>query len=102
MAAEARDTVQGSPPAGRPEEGGSPTGMTPEEREVRSRLGTFLRRSVFPADRSALVDEARENNAPEGVVAVLRRLPDGVTYQTVAEVWAGIVDVPEEELEQRF
>ena len=89
-----------SPDAG--EAGGSPTGMTAEERERRSRLGRFLRRSVFPADRPTLIDEARENNAPEDMVATLGRLPDGVTYQTVAEVWAGIVDVPEEELEQRF
>jgi hypothetical protein len=100
MAAEARGIVQGAPDAG--EAGGSPTGMTPDEREERSRLGRYLRRSVCPADRAALVDEARENDAPDDIVASLRRVPDGVTFQTVAEVWAAIVDVPEEELEQRF
>jgi len=127
MARETQGLTQGAPTDGRAEEwrepepagedqpepgvvshrdsgeaGGSPTGMTPDEREERSRLGRYLRRSVFPADRDALVTEAEENNAPADVVAPLRRLPHGVQYATVAEVWAGIVDVPEEELEQRF
>jgi hypothetical protein len=84
------------------EMGGSPTGMTPEEREERSRLGRYLRRSVFPADPDALVREARENQAPDDVVGRLRSLPDGPTFQTVAEVWAAYVDVPEDQLEQRF
>jgi hypothetical protein len=127
MAHETRGITQGSPTDGRAEEwhepeppgedqpeasavpyrdageaGGSPTGMTPGEREQRSRLGQYLRRSVFPADRTALIDEARENNAPDDIAARLSHLPAGVTYQTVAEVWAGLVDTSEDELEQRF
>jgi hypothetical protein len=127
MEQETRGIVQGGPSDGRVEEwhdpepsgedqpdvgvvphpdagetGGAPTGMTPEEREDRSRLGRYLRRSVFPADRAALIAEARENDAPDDIVARLGRLPDGPTFQTVAEVWAAWVDVPEEELEQRF
>jgi hypothetical protein len=82
--------------------GGAPTGMTPEDREERSRLGRYLRRSVFPADRAALIAEARENQAPDDIVDRLRRLPEGPTFQTVAEVWAAGGDVPEDELEQRF
>ena len=82
--------------------GGSPTGMTPEEREQRSRLGRYLRRSAFPADRAALITEARENEAPDDIVNTLRRLPEGTRFQTVAEVWAAYVHTPEEELEQRF
>jgi hypothetical protein len=84
------------------EMGGAPTGMTPEDREERSRLGRYLRRSVFPADRAALIAEARENQAPDDIVARLRGLPQGPTFQTVAEVWAAGVDVPEGQLEQRF
>jgi hypothetical protein len=127
MAHEARGTTQGHPGDARAQEwrepepagedqpapgavphtdagqmGGSPTGMTPEEREERSRLGRYLRRSAFPADRAALIAEARENQAPDTVVATLRGVPDGVEFQTVAEVWAAYVRVPEDELEQRF
>jgi hypothetical protein len=87
---------------GRSQMGGSPTGMTPEERDERSDLGRYLRRSVFPADRDALVAEARENQAPDGMVALLRRLPAGTTFQNVAEAWAAHMHASEEELEQRF
>jgi hypothetical protein len=120
MAQETRGLTQGGPADARVEEwhdpepagddqpeptlaaGGAPSGMTPEERDERSRLGRFLRRSAFPAGRAALITEARENNAPDEVVARLRQLPEGPEYQTVAEVWAGIVREPEDELEQRF
>jgi hypothetical protein len=84
------------------ERGGAPTGMTPEDREERSRLGRYLRRTAFPADRAALIAEAADNQAPDAVVAKLRRLPEGPKFQTVAEVWAAYVRVPEDELEQRF
>jgi hypothetical protein len=86
----------------RPHMGGSPTGMTPEERDERSDLGRYLRRSVFPADRDALVAEARENQAPDHMVSLLRRLPEGTTFQTVAEAWAAHLSASEEDLEQRF
>ena len=40
-------------------EGGAPEGMTPDEREARSRLGRYLTRSAFPADRATLTAAAR-------------------------------------------
>ena len=84
------------------EMGGAPTGMTPQEREARSRLGRYLRRSAFPADRAALLGEAADNEAPEDILATLRRLPQGREFQTVAEAWAAYMRTPENELEQRF
>jgi len=84
------------------EMGGAPTGMTPEEREARSRLGRYLRRSAFPADRAALLAEATDNQAPDDILATLRRVPEDQQFETVAEVWAAYVRTPEDELEQRF
>ncbi len=85
-----------------PHAGSAPTGMTSAERDARSRLGRYLRRSVFPANRAQLLAEARENGAPDDIEQALRRLPDEGAYQTVAEVWASLMDTSEEEIEQRF
>lgn len=67
--------------------GGVPTGMTEADVEGRSELAAHLDRSVFPALGTVLVDNARENNAPDAVVEQLRRLPAGREFQNVGEVW---------------
>ncbi|MEV2241656.1 DUF2795 domain-containing protein [Micromonospora sp. NPDC049891] len=69
---------------------GSPQGMTSEDVEARSRLGRFITMSALPGDRAALLANARENEAPDDVVAALERLPEGTRYQTVSEVWAAL------------
>jgi hypothetical protein len=84
------------------EEGGAPSGMSPQDRERRSLLGRYLRRSVFPADASALVAEAGANNAPDGIIDALRSLPESTSYANVADVWAALVGTPESRLEERF
>lgn len=84
------------------EEGGSPSGMSPQDRERRSELGRYLRRSVFPADASGLVAEARANNAPDRIADALSGLPASTSYANVADVWAALVGTPESELEERF
>jgi Protein of unknown function (DUF2795) len=84
------------------EDGGSPSGMSPEDRERRSQLGRYLRRSAFPADRAALIAEARANNAPDNVVDALGGLSASTEFANVADVWAAIVGTPESGLEERF
>jgi hypothetical protein len=85
------------------EKGGAPSGMTPEEREERSRLGRYLRRAAFPATRPKLIAEARETAAPDDIAALLQRLPDdGQEFKTVAEVWAALEGLPKDQLESRF
>src|SRR3954453_11119332 len=81
--------------------GSAPSGMTADEREQRSRLGRHLPRTAFPGEPEALVEAAREMNAPEDIIASLHSLPPG-KYQTVAEVYAALLGSTEEELEQRF
>lgn len=67
--------------------GGTPDGMTAADVERRSRLATVLDRSVFPAVRAQLVEDAEANHAPEAILDELRRLPDGREFANVNEVW---------------
>ncbi|MEV4711043.1 DUF2795 domain-containing protein [Micromonospora sp. NPDC049374] len=69
---------------------GAPQGMTSEDVEARSRLGRFITMSALPGDRAALLANARENEAPDDVLAALERLPESTRYQTVSEVWAAL------------
>ncbi|MFG2104780.1 DUF2795 domain-containing protein [Micromonospora echinaurantiaca] len=69
---------------------GSPQGMSSEDVERRSRLGRFITMTALPGDRAALIANARDNDAPDDVVAELERLPEGVRYETVSEVWAAL------------
>ncbi|RLP94320.1 MULTISPECIES: DUF2795 domain-containing protein [unclassified Micromonospora] len=69
---------------------GAPKGMSSEDVEQRSRLGRFITMSALPGDRETLVANARDNDAPDDIVAALERLPDGTRYQTVSEVWAAL------------
>jgi len=74
------------PDPGQDRPGGAPAGITAEEAERRTRFATYLSRSLFPADRDRLCAAAREANAPDDVLAVLDRLPDG-EYPNLVAVW---------------
>lgn len=67
--------------------GGTPEGMTEADVAVRSELAQVLGRAVFPADAATLERHAAEQGAREQIVALLRDLPAGRSYGTVAEVW---------------
>ncbi|GIJ28063.1 hypothetical protein Vqi01_32250 [Micromonospora qiuiae] len=69
---------------------GNPQGMTSEDVEARSRLGRFITMTALPGDRATLLANARDNEAPDDVLAELERLPEGTRYQTVSEVWAAL------------
>ncbi len=60
-----------------------------DEVEARSTLASYLRPSVWPADRDALMSCAREGNAPDSLVDRLATLPDGVFSHTEA-VWEAL------------
>lgn len=60
-----------------------------DEVEARSTLAAWLPRTVWPADREALIGAAQERNAPAEVVDRLRELPDGVFSHTEA-VWEAL------------
>jgi hypothetical protein len=67
-----------------------PNGPGFAEVAERTEISRHLRLSTFPGDRDALLQDARENNAPGHVLDELGRLPAGATYGTVHEVWAAL------------
>jgi len=75
--------------ADRPED--EPTGArTHDEVEQRSEIARFLGPAAFPGDASHLRAVAAENNATDEVRALLARLPDGRSFQTVEDAWEAI------------
>ena len=66
---------------------GVPAGVGNPESEEFSRFGTYIGRSALPGDREALLDSARDLDAPDDVITRLQRLPENTTFQNVAEVW---------------
>lgn len=60
--------------------------MTDDDVRRRSDIAQHLGKGVWPADREALLDKARENDAPDGVLAQLGRLPQGQEFANVQDV----------------
>jgi hypothetical protein len=54
--------------------------------ERRAALAEHLGKEVWPADRDSLVTKAEEANAPDGVLAQLRRLPADQQFANVQDV----------------
>ena len=61
-------------------------GTDPADVERRAAIAEALGKEVWPADRDTLVSKAQEANAPDGVLAQLRRLPGGMQFGNVQEV----------------
>ncbi|MFI7615333.1 DUF2795 domain-containing protein [Nonomuraea terrae] len=58
-------------------EPGSPEGMSAQEVDRRSDLARWISGvHAFPADRTTLLERARSQSAPDGVLSALRSLPD--------------------------
>lgn len=55
-----------------------------------SRFGRYIGLSSMPGDREALRQGAETLGAPADVLADLDRLPEGVVFHTVTEVWAAL------------
>ena len=66
--------------------GGTPVGMTEDAVVARAELARWLTRSAFPGARDDLVEAARDNRAPDAVVAELERLPDGQSFERIGDV----------------
>ena len=78
--------------------GGTPDGMSANDVEGRAELAAALGR-VYPADREALIAAAEQNNAPDSLLAELRRLPPGRQFENMNDVWTTLGHGVEE---QRF
>ncbi len=66
---------------------GEPAGVGSPEGEAFSRFGSYIGLSALPGDRAALLKSARDLEAPDDVIARIETLPEGTTYQNVAEAW---------------
>jgi hypothetical protein len=64
-------------------------GLKPSDVRARSELGRHLRMSLFPADRTTLVQFAVEKELPPDLVTALRGLPPG-EYMNVDGVWEAL------------
>ena len=62
----------------------------PDRRDERARIGAYLPRDVFPADRSKLLEAAAAQKAPDDVIGVLSRLAKEVTYPGAPELWKAL------------
>jgi hypothetical protein len=69
-----------------PHQPATPPGTDQGDIERRAALAEVLGKEVWPADRDRLVAQAQEADAPDGVLAQLRRLPDGQEFTNVQEV----------------
>jgi hypothetical protein len=64
--------------------------MNPDELDARSELARSISPSVFPADRRALLDSARQNQAGQPVLDRLATLPQDQTFENVQAVWLAL------------
>jgi hypothetical protein len=65
-------------------------GLGHDEVELRSELAKRLRKSVFPASRQVLEEVAIDEQAPGPILDLLRRLPDGRTFENTQDVWTAL------------
>ena len=61
-----------------------------DDAETRADIARFLTPSIFPADREALLADARGNQAPAGVLERLQALPAGRAFENVQDVWGAL------------
>ncbi|MGY1779272.1 DUF2795 domain-containing protein [Geodermatophilus sp. SYSU D01180] len=69
-----------------PHQEGTPAGTSPADVDRRAAIAETLGKEVWPADRDALLARAEESNAEDRVLADLRRLPAGQTFENVQDV----------------
>ena len=65
---------------------GTAPGTNEGDLEQRAAIAEALGKEVWPADRDRLVAKAGESNAPDAVLAQLRRLPAGQEFANVQDV----------------
>lgn len=91
---EVESLTEGSPVEARAAEGRRQEDMPDLARDpldVRADLAASVAPTTWPADRETLVRTAREEHAPEDVVALLDDLPHGDRrYRNVQDVWDAV------------
>lgn len=70
--------------------GGTPNGMAPDDVEGRSELARYLGKDCYPMVREQVIGLVIDNNAPQRVVDLVRRLPSGREFTNVNEIWTAV------------
>ncbi len=65
---------------------GTPAGITPSGVDARTDIAVYLPPHKLPADRAAILDYARQADAPDEVMDALGRLPGRRVYHTIGEI----------------
>jgi NTE family protein len=76
-----------------------PGGLAHDDVELRSEIARHLRPHTFPADRDALLAVAEQEGASDDVLALLARLPLGVEFRQVSDVWRALGGTEEHRVE---
>jgi hypothetical protein len=71
---------------GAPLTGATPHGMTAEDVETRAELAQHIGRSVYPADKNAILRALREHHAPDRLQELAQRLPADGRFENVQSV----------------
>lgn len=91
MSGEVQSLVDGSPVEARSDEGRRQEDMPQLDRDsfdVRAELAASVAATTFPATRDDLVAAARDDHAPDDVLALLEDLPHSDRrYENVEAVW---------------
>lgn len=66
--------------------GGTPPGMDQTDVELRSEIARHLGLSLYPADRDAVLETLRQNNAPDRILNLAERLPAGERFENVQAI----------------
>lgn len=75
-------------PAGQP--GSAPPAADLEAIQLRSDLARHLDRTAFPADRSGVVETLAAHHAPDRLIDVASRLPEGTHFASLHHVLAAL------------
>jgi hypothetical protein len=64
--------------------------VSESEIELRAELARSLKPSVFPGDRDRLLEAALDQQAPDDIVELIRRLPEGVVFDHFESAWEAL------------
>lgn len=67
--------------------GGTPPGMDEDDVEGRSEFAAAIGSTHYPAKRDDLIDRALDQQAPDWVIGMIRRLPPDREFTNLNDVW---------------
>lgn len=70
--------------------GGTPNGMAQDDVEGRSELAAYLGKDCYPMVREQVIGLVIDNNAPQRVIDLVRRLPGGREFTNVNDIWTAV------------